>query len=103
MKKYRVASGSMEPVIKIGAELDLEEVTLPDLKKFDIIVFREGDKYTCHYIWHINQHIDAGMITTRNLDGYKFDHPFHFNEVIGRVKNYQLPLWIRLKLIFWVR
>ncbi len=103
MKKYRVVSKSMEPIIKIGDELDLEEVSLLQLKKFDIIVFQEADKYTCHYIWHINQHFDPGLITTRNLDGYHFDDPFYFEKVVGRVKNFKLPFWIKLKLLFWVR
>lgn len=103
MKKYRVVSGSMEPVIPVGTELFLEPVSFGDLKKFDIIVFNDSGKYTCHYIWHINKNIDQGMIITRNLDGYRFDDPFSFEKVVGRVTNIKLPFWIKLKLLFWIR
>lgn len=103
MKKYRVVSGSMMPVIPIGMEIFLEEVSFLDLKKFDIIVFNDSGKYTCHYIWHINKHLNQGMIITRNLDGYKFDDPFAFDQVVGRVTNVKLPLWIKLKLLFWIK
>lgn len=93
----------MEPVIQVGDEVLLDEVPLSALKKFDIVVFREGDKYTCHYIWHINQHLKEGLITTRNLDGYHFDDSFHYDKIVGRVRNYHLSLWIKFKLLFWIK
>lgn len=102
MMKYRVVSDSMMPIIPVGAELSLEKVTLLDLKRFDIVVFNEGSKYTCHYIWHINENVDQGAIVTRNLKG-DYDDPFHIEKVLGRVTNFKLSFWLKLKLLFWAR
>ena len=102
MIKYRVVSDSMEPLIPIGSELQLEKVSLLNLKRFDIVVFEDGNKYTCHYIWHINESVDLGAIITRNLKG-DYDEPFHVEKVLGKVVNFKIPFLLKVKLLFWTK
>ncbi len=98
--KYRVVSDSMTPLIPVGAELTLEKVAEDaPLKRFDIVVFANNNQFMCHYVWHINTHFDAGLITTRSLKTNEEDHPFDRKMLHGRVLNYKLSWPLKLKIL----
>lgn len=100
--KYKVVSDSMTPLIPVGAELDLEKIdeSVP-LKKFDIVVFVQNNQLMCHYVWHVNETFDKGIIRTRGLKHNEEDEPFHRKLIVGKVKNYRIgtlqKLWILFK------
>lgn len=97
--KYRVVSGSMEPLIQIGAELILEGVKLEDIRKFDILVFKETPAYMCHYVWHVNKTFNKGDIITRSLKEGHFDDAFSMDKVLGRVVNYKIGLFTKCRIL----
>lgn len=97
--KYRVVSGSMEPLIQIGAELILESVKLEDIKRFDILVFKETPIYMCHYVWHVNKTFNKGDIITRSLKEGHCDDAFGFEKVLGRVVNYKIGFLTKCKIL----
>ena len=97
--KYRVVSGSMEPLIQIGAELILERVKIEDIRKFDILVFKETPVYMCHYVWHVNKTFGKGDIITRDLKNGHFDDAFGFDKVLGRVVNYKIGFFMKCKIL----
>ena len=97
--KYRVVSGSMEPLIQIGSELILERVKIEDIKKFDILVFTEAPIYICHYVWHVNKTFNKGEITTRSLKEGHFDDAFSFDRVLGRVVNYKIGFYMKCRIL----
>lgn len=97
--KFRVVSGSMEPLIQIGADLELEHVELEDLKRFDILVFKETPVYMCHYVWHVNKTFNKGDIITRSLKEGHCDDAFSFDKVLGRVINYKIGFFTKCRLL----
>lgn len=97
--KYRVISDSMEPLIQIGAELVLERVRPEDIRKFDILVFKENPVYMCHYVWHVNKVYNKGDIITRSLKEGLFDDAFSFDKVLGRVVNYKIGFFMKCKIL----
>ena len=97
--KGKIVSGSMEPVIKIGEEI-LVVVKAKDIKKFDIIVFKQNNKLICHYLWSINKMIDPKLMQTRSLLGGK-DFPIREEDYIGKVVSHKLSVWRILKIIFF--
>lgn len=99
MIKYKIISDSMTPLIPVGAEIEIESVKGTDhLERFDILVFKEDNKLICHYFWHINKVFDQGKIVTRNLKDGGRDIPFEFEKLHGRVINYKIRSWMKLKI-----
>lgn len=97
--KYRVVSDSMEPLIQIGAELILERVRSEDIRKFDILVFKETPVYMCHYVWHVNKVYNKGDIITRSLKEGRLDDAFSFDKVLGRVVNYKIGFLMKCRIL----
>lgn len=98
--KYKVVSDSMTPLIPIGADLELEKISsLSDLKRFDIVVFVQNNQLMCHFIWHINDHFDKGVVVTRALKDNKEDAPFHYKSIVGKVKNFRMNFLTRLRVL----
>jgi hypothetical protein len=99
--KYKVVSDSMTPLIPIGAELHLKKYHPGmNLKKFDILVFKENDVLMCHYFWHQNVFLDKDLITTRALKDGKLDVPFSTKQILGVVINYKINWWMKLRILF---
>ena len=100
MFKYKVVSDSMTPLIPVGAELELEKLDdNASLKRFDIVVFANNNQLMCHYIWHVNSHFDAGLITTRSLKTNEEDQPFERKMLHGRVLNFKISFPLKVKLL----
>ena len=88
---FRVTTGSMLPLIPIGGQIRVVPLFgLP--KRFDILVFWDGNLLICHYFWHLNQYpSDQGepILVTRPLKGGE-DIPFSVNRVLGIVTSHRL-------------
>lgn len=89
----------MEPLIPVGAELLLERAKADSLERFDIIVYEEGEKLMCHYVWKVNMVFSQGDITTKSLKYKKEDVPFSFDKVKGRVVNYEIGFLLKCKIL----
>src|SRR5262245_43077505 len=48
-----VATGCMSPLIKAGDSIDIAPFKR-DPEVFDIVVFWDGSRMVCHFIWHRN-------------------------------------------------
>lgn len=100
MLKYKIVSDSMSPLIPIGAEIEIRKlVDGEQLKKFDIILFKQDMRLVCHYFWHENKIFDKGMINTRCIKNLDEDHPFARTQVIGVVTNFKIGNWLKFKMI----
>lgn len=102
----RVVTGSMEPLIKTGEELTIEEIVEP-LKIFDIVVFWNGSIYVCHFVWRLNRKPNSKgerWVTTRSLMSDFEDFPILETQILGRVTDRQIPfskkLFMALKVWF---
>ena len=102
---FTVVSGSMEPVIMTGSLIEVEPLeSIDELRTFDIILFWNGKRLICHYLWHINQLPGADgarIIITRPLapkDGE--DQPVPTAHVLGRIVSHRIPFWRRARIIF---
>lgn len=98
----RIHTPSMEPLIPAQ---DLVEVT--PLKSapsvWDIIVFWQGDRWLCHWVFHINALPSAegkSIFLTRPLNQHGEDLPVEEDQILGKVVSHSIPFMTRLKLIF---
>lgn len=98
-----VVSASMEPLIKVGEQVDVKPMLSGSgtLKKFDIIVFWNGELLICHYIRNFNLLAvpgGQGSITTRGLKTRRYDLPCYDEMILGRVLSHRLTFWQKLRL-----
>jgi len=95
----KILSESMEPVVKKDEEI-VVEVKAANLQRFDIIVFEDGNKFICHYVWSVNKMIEPKLIQTRSMSGIK-DFPFKEEHYIGKVISHKLSFWQRIKILLF--
>lgn len=100
----RILSGSMEPLIQTGEELQVIPIKdVADLKPFDIIVYWDRDILICHYLWSINQRFrtDAGLriFGTRSLASQREDFPIDESQILGRVIGKRISRWQQMKIL----
>ena len=99
---FKVVSDSMEPLIRIGAELSVRHINKDyKLKRFDIIIFKSELGLTCHYFWSANINLDKGFIVTRSLKKSCCDIPFSRDLVIGLVKNFKIGKILKFKIFIY--
>jgi signal peptidase I len=98
--KYKIVSDSMMPLIPIGAEVLITKSHVAlELKRFDIIVFEQEKKLTCHYVWHQNRVFDKGKTFTRCLKYNLADEPFDNDKIMGVVTNYKIGFFTKIKIL----
>ncbi len=101
----KVISGSMEPVIMTGDLVEVEAVRVETLKMFDIILYWDGEKLICHYVWHLNRIPGAAgerVILTKKIGKGNPDFPVSEYKVLGRITNFSIS-WPRKLLELWRR
>ena len=97
-KKLKIISDSMQPIIKIGDEIEIQPIKFNELKRFDIILFYNAHKPVCHFFWCING-INKNEFLTRSLKQPKFnDLPTPKNSLVGKVTNFKISLYYRIKI-----
>lgn len=98
----RVASDSMEPILKTGQIIQVKKIKSHELKKFDTIVFFQNEKIMCHFLWAIQ--IDAEgktLLITKSIKNPKeIDLPLKENLLLGKV-DVKIPLLLKLKI--WLK
>jgi len=98
--RFRIASESMSPLLKVGDEIVWEKVITPasDLRRFDLIVFRQNNKLFCHYLWSINSHRD--VYVTKPLQSTDCeDLPLSSSDILGRLVSHRMNLYWRIKVV----
>lgn len=101
----KVISGSMEPVIMTGDFVEVEAVRVETLKRFDIILYWDGEKLICHYVWHLNRIPGAAgerVILTKKMGKGNPDFPVSEYKILGRITNFSIS-WARKWLELWKR
>lgn len=96
--KGKIVSNSMEPVIRVGEEV-VVDVGAKDIQRFDIIVIYVEGKLICHYVWQVNRLVMPKLIQTRNMGG-KLDFPVSEADYLGKVLNFKLNWWHKLRIFF---
>lgn len=97
--EIEIMSGSMRPVLQVGHTYRLEKHPIERLARFDLIVFRQGNLFVGHYVWHVNRRLQAGSIVTRSLQNTFEDLPVRVEDYVGRIANVQLPLLTKIRLL----
>ena len=103
-EKFTVVSGSMEPLIKVGAQIIVAINASP--KKFDVVAFWGGDRLICHVLWHENVFLNqsAGKIyRTCPLQAQAVDLSITDDDLLGVVENFRLSWWQKIKLAWRLR
>lgn len=97
----RIVSGSMEPLIKTGENIELEEfASFAQLKRFDVIVFYYRNTLICHFLWHVNDVIKRDgktILVTRPLARNGEDFPVTEDMVLGWIPSKQMTFFQKLK------
>lgn len=97
----RVASDSMEPILKEGQLVVVQERELRQLKRFDIVVFWQQNKLFCHYLWTLQEDLatgEIGFITKSLKSPQDIDLPSKEYYLLGIVPN-QIPLYFKIKVL----
>ncbi len=96
--RCRIVSDSMYPLLDVGSEIEVEPVTRPE--RFDLVVFWERSRLTCHYVWSLNSVDDPPTVTTRSLKNPNEDDlPVPLDKILGRVVSHALDWRTRAWLI----
>ena len=99
--KFTVVTGSMAPLIPVGATVVVESAGTPS--KGDIIVFWQADKLICHILWHENRLMQDGgekVYVTRPLTGQHLDISIRSQQILGVVISHTLSWSWRWRL-YW--
>lgn len=96
--KGKVITDSMVPVIRPGEEITVA-VGEKNLSRFDIIVFYQNEKLTCHYLWQKNKIVHPILLQTRNMKKEQ-DHPVPESDYLGKVISHHLTIFQKLRLFF---
>jgi hypothetical protein len=89
----------MDPLMPVGATVVVDK-TAP-CKVNDIIVFWHNGKLIVHILWSINKNIrlkGQEVLVTRALNARTLDASISWENVLGRVVNYELSWWHLLRL-----
>jgi signal peptidase I len=99
--QIKIVSDSMNPIIKVGEILKVAPLrTEGEIKRFDIIVFFDGNTLKCHFVWLGMQNKFSSQITTRSLgDLYHDEVPLSRELILGWIIDRKIPLWWKLKII----
>lgn len=98
----RVVSNSMEPLIQAGDMIRVKPMrAVSELKTFNILVFLEHDRLVCHYLWNVSVLAKEDTLITRSLrSSHEGDYPVKFSNVLGMVADVQIPLTLKLRILF---
>ncbi len=89
----------MSPLIPVGAIITIRKINENEsLKKYDILLFKNGQRLVCHYFWRENQLFDKGFIITRSIKNMTEDLPFSKTQVLGVVTNFKIGPWLKIKM-----
>jgi signal peptidase I len=89
----------MEPLIKVGDIINIEKISADELKKFDVIVFRNCNKLMCHYFWSWNPMNESQFITRSLLNPTENDPPTDIDNLVGKVLDYEITQLMKIKII----
>lgn len=99
----QLVSDSMSPVLKTGDAAIAKPIKDHNrIKKFDILVFFDGEKLLCHYFVGRSSFKDADgveLYLTRGLSAREFDLPVRKDHVLGKVEK-KIPFLLKLKELF---
>ncbi|MBT3583767.1 MAG: S26 family signal peptidase [Halobacteriovoraceae bacterium] len=99
---FKVLTDSMTPLILPGE--NIEVVPCDEFKKFDVVIFWDGEKLVSHYIWHKNllqQRNKNSLYTTRSLISPNLDDlPVSEMHILGLVTDRKISLFQKLKILF---
>lgn len=95
---FKVVTGSMHPLIKIGdmLKVDGQQSTFT---AFDIVLFKRSTKLVVHYVWRNQLEVNNTLITRSLEDIYSDEEPVAKEEVVGKVTNFSFGLALKLKII----
>jgi hypothetical protein len=106
--RFTAASGSMEPLIMTGSQIEVGPIdSFDDLRTFDILLFWNGERLICHYLWHINTLTNPDgerTVVTRPLASYQGeDLPVPTGHILGRIISHKISFWRKLAIILHKR
>lgn len=94
-------SGSMEPLLPVGEEVLIRKVSADELKRYDMIVFKQHGKLICHFVWDRNRFQDPGeepTWLTRSIQSLNMDLPVKESEILGKVVSHRIGWGLRVKV-----
>lgn len=91
--EMNIVSDSMSPLINVGDKIKIE--TIDKIELFDIIVFKEFERITCHYIIQTSPQI----LTASLKNMHTIDYPIEKDNILGIVINYKMNLYFKLKYL----
>ncbi|MCO4792575.1 MAG: hypothetical protein KC493_02595 [Bacteriovoracaceae bacterium] len=100
----RIISDSMTPVLNVDELITVRSLSnYQTLTRFVPILYWDGAKLICHYVWHLSKKLNAdGKLTviTRSLKDYRNDDiPVPVEHILGTVEGKTIPFGTKIKII----
>lgn len=99
--ELKVATDSMSPLIAPGERIFVK--SLPDdLKVFDLIVYWDGEKLLCHFLWNkdnLSFGSDKNIVTRSLKEPKEFDIPVKVDSILGIVTSHKMSFWQKAKIL----
>jgi len=93
--EVEIVSDSMEPLIKTGELIEVNDLT-EELNLFDIVVFWRDGRFVAHFIWRFNG-LSHKTVTTRSLkDKSSNEVPVELDHILGIIKVKKLSLYTKI-------
>lgn len=95
---FKVVSGSMHPLIKIGDMLNVDG-RQSTYNTFDIVLFKRSARLVVHYVWRNQLEVNNTLITRNLGDIYSDEEPVAKSEVVGKVTNFTFGPGLKFKIV----
>ena len=99
--KLKVASDSMNPVLKVGEVIKVLPYQVKNLDRFDVIVFWNDNKLISHFLWSKQCSEDGTILyITKSLKhALEIDIPIKEDMILGKV-DVKIPLLRKVVTLF---
>lgn len=83
--RFRVISGSMSPMIRVGDQVTVSEVRVEDLRRGDIVLYEVGDTFHTHRLLSVRRQGGATWLLTKGDNAFNPDQPWGDEQLLGKV------------------
>ena len=101
-QKIVIVTGSMAPLLPVGADAMIEACDFEEIKRLDMIVFWSVDRLICHAVCdfgYLPAPNGERTVVTRGLANPGFDFPVSESDILGRVISHELSNWMYFRAI----
>ena len=83
--RFRVTSGSMAPLIEVGDSVTVQQISLDELRRGDVVVYEDGGTFRVHRLLSIHGELSERLLVTRGDGVFHKDRAWSEGALMGKV------------------